>query len=114
MNTQGGRTLVTGGTGFFGRLLVRDLLTHTRLDITTASRGKPSKQSSSGPRVGLGGDTAWSEFNHASTRWLIFLAYCFVVVIAVWTLFLAIRGNQSGEAESLKIASEAYVIPVQD
>jgi uncharacterized protein YbjT (DUF2867 family) len=54
MNTQGGRTLVTGGRGFFGRLLVRDLLTHTRLDITTASRGKPSKQSSSGPRVGLG------------------------------------------------------------
>jgi uncharacterized protein YbjT (DUF2867 family) len=30
MNTQGGRTLVIGGTGFFGRLLVRDLLTHTR------------------------------------------------------------------------------------
>jgi thioester reductase-like protein len=45
MNTQGGRTLVTGGTGFFGRLLVRDLLTHTRLDITPASRGKPSKES---------------------------------------------------------------------
>ena len=43
MNTQGGRTLVIGGTGFFGRLLVRDLLTHTRLDITAASRGKPLK-----------------------------------------------------------------------
>jgi thioester reductase-like protein len=43
MNTQGGRTLVIGATGFFGRLLVRDLLTHTCLDITTASRGKPSK-----------------------------------------------------------------------
>jgi hypothetical protein len=112
MNTQGGRTLVIGGTGFFGRLLVRDLLTHTRLDITAASRGKPSKQSSSGPRVGL--DTAWSEFNHASTRWLIFFAYCFVVVISVWMLFLAIRGNQSGEAKSRRIASEAYVIPVQD
>ena len=54
MNTQGGRTLVIGGRGFFGRLLVRDLLTHTRLDITAASRGKPSKQSSSGPRVGFG------------------------------------------------------------
>jgi uncharacterized protein YbjT (DUF2867 family) len=63
MNTQGGRTLVIGGTGFFGRLLVRDVLTHTRRDITTASRGKPSKQSSSGPRVGLGGDATWSEFN---------------------------------------------------
>jgi hypothetical protein len=112
MNTQGGRTLVIGGRGFFGRLLVRDLLTHTRLDITTASRGKPSKQSSSGPRVGL--DTAWSEFNHASTRWLIFLAYCFVVAISVWTFFLAIRGNQSVEAKSRRIASEAYVIPVQD
>jgi len=105
---------VAGGTGFFGRLLVRDLLTHTRLDITTAWRGKPSKQSSSGLQVGLGGDTAWSEFNHASTRWLIFLVYCFVVAISVWTLFLAIRGNQSGEAKSRKIASEAYVIPVQE
>jgi hypothetical protein len=113
MNTQGGRTLVIGSTGFFGRLLVRDLLTHI-LDITTASRGKSSKQASSGPRVGLGGDTAWSEFNHASTRWLIFLAYCFVVAISVWTFFLAIRGNQSVEAKSRRIASEAYVIPVQD
>jgi len=114
MNTQGGRTRMTGGTGFFGRLWVRDLLTHTRLDITTASRGKPSEQSSSGPRVGLGGDTAWSEFNHASIRWLIFFAYCFVVAISVSTLFLAIRGNQSGEAKSWQIASETYVIPVQD
>ena len=112
MNTQGGRTLVIGGRGFFGRLLVRDLLTHTRLDITAASRGKPSKQSSSGSRVGL--DIAWSEFNHASTRWLIFFAYCFVVAISVWTFFLAIRGNQSVEAKSRQIASETYVIPVQD
>jgi hypothetical protein len=42
------------------------------------------------------------------------LAYCFVVVISVWMLFLAIRGNQSREAKSRRIASEAYVIPVQD
>ena len=114
MNTPGGRTRMTRGTGFFGRLLVRDLLTHTRLDITPASRGRPPKQSCSRPRVGLGGDTASSEFNHASTRWLIFFAYCFVVVISVWTLFLAVRGNQSGEAKSRQIASEAYVIPVHD
>jgi hypothetical protein len=97
MNTQGGRTLVIGGTGLFGRLLVRDLLTHTRLDITTASRGKPSKQSSSGPRVGLWGDTAWSEFNHASTPRLIFFAYCFVVAISVWTLFLAREPKRGGK-----------------
>jgi uncharacterized protein YbjT (DUF2867 family) len=64
MNTQGGRTLVIGATGFFGRLLVRDLLTHTRLDITTASRGKLSKQSSSGPRVGLGTPRGPSSITH--------------------------------------------------
>ena len=52
MNTQGGRTLAIGGRGFFGRLLVRDLLTHTRLDITTASRG--SLRSSRAPVHELG------------------------------------------------------------
>jgi hypothetical protein len=34
------RALVLGGTGFFGSRLVRDLLDHTDLEITTVSRRK--------------------------------------------------------------------------
>jgi hypothetical protein len=64
--------------------------------------------------VALGGYSARSEFNEVSTRWLVFLAHCVVAAISVWTLFLAVRENQSAEAKSRTIAAKAYAIPAQD
>jgi hypothetical protein len=66
-----------------------------------------------GATVALGGYTAWSEFKSGINTVVVFLAYCVVVAISVWTLFLAVRKNQSAEAKSRAIAYEAYAIPAQ-
>jgi hypothetical protein len=76
MNTQGGRTLVIGGRGFLWTFVGPGLADsypprhHHRL-AREAFEAVELRSTS-----WVGGDTAWSEFNHASTRWLIFSSLC--------------------------------------